>query len=97
MAAYISVLQITIRLYSLNTLKQKRAIMRPIKDRLRNSFNVSVIEAAELDSLDRGVILIVGICDSPARASSLRDNLVNFVERNFPQLDLFYDNEIIRL
>ena len=97
MAAFIALLRIDIRLYSVKSLKEKRAIVRPLKDRLGNAFNISVIELSEQDSLERARLLLVGAAGNSGRASSLIESLMHFVERNFPQLDVSFDSETIQV
>ena len=97
MAAFLALLYIDIRLHSIKSLKGKRALIRPLKDRLKNEFNISVIELAEGDSLDRARMLLVGAAGDSGRASSLCESVMDFVERSFPQLDVSFEDEIIQL
>jgi len=97
MAAFVALLYIDIRLHTVKSLKDKRAIIKPLKDRLRNEFNVSVIESAGQDSLQNGQVLLVGAAGDVGRASSLSESIIDFVERNFPQLDVSFEDEIIQL
>ena len=97
MAAFIALLRIDVRLYSVKSLKEKRAIVRPLKDRLGNGFNISIIEISEQDSLEHARLLSVGAAGDTARASSSIESLINFVERNFPELDVSFDSEVIQV
>ena len=97
MAAFLALLYIDIRLHSVKSLKGKRALVRPLKDRLRNEFNISVIEISEQDSLQHARIFLVGAAGYSSRASSLCESVIDFVERNFPQLDVLFEDEIIQL
>jgi hypothetical protein len=97
MAAFLALLYIDIRLHSVTSLKAKRAIIRPLRDRLGNGFNISLIEVSEQDSLQNARFLLVGAAGDSSRASSLSEAVVNFVERNFPQLDVSFESEIIQV
>ncbi|MCP4230888.1 MAG: DUF503 domain-containing protein [bacterium] len=97
MAAFLAVLYIDIRLHSLNSLKEKRAVIRPLRDKLKNGFNLSVIEVADNDSKTRASVLVVGAAGDSKRATSLNEKVIQFVERKFPQLDVSFENEVIQL
>lgn len=97
MAAFLALLYIDIRLHSVKSLKAKRAIIRPLRDRLGNGFNISLIEVSQQDSLQNARFLLVGAAGDFGRASSLSETVVHFVERNFPQLDVSFESEIIQV
>ncbi len=47
---YIGVLQFTMEIPYANSLKEKRSVVRSLKDRLRRSYNLSVAEVGDLDT-----------------------------------------------
>ena len=49
-------MEVTIKLYGVKSLKDKRSIVRPILMKLRNDFNCSAIESDALDSHEVAVI-----------------------------------------
>ena len=69
------------------TLKDKRQVVQSIKDRLRNSFNVSV---AEVDALDHRQLAVIGIASVGTEAGAVRTCLNRIVEalRNHPVAEL---------
>jgi len=76
------------------SLKDKRRVVRSIKDRLRNAFNVSV---AEIDSQDHRQLIVLGIAmvgsDSRELTSAL-DRIVDAL-RGHPVAELLdYQREL---
>ena len=65
-----------------SSLKEKRSILRSLKDRLRNKFNVSVAETAFQDVHKRAQLTIALVASDGRYAESVLDKLDCFVERN---------------
>ncbi len=63
-----------------SSLKQKRAVLRSMKDRLRAKFNVSVSETALQDVHARAEISIALVTTERRRATSILDKTDQFVE-----------------
>jgi uncharacterized protein YlxP (DUF503 family) len=59
------------------SLKDKRQVLRSIKDRLRNNFNVSV---AEVEALDNRQLAVLGIAMVGSEAGPVRGSLEKIVE-----------------
>jgi len=85
-------LRVRLLLREARTLKDKRQVVRSIKDRLRNEHNISV---AEVDSLDDSRIAVLGIALVGAEAYPVRTTLQKIVEalRAHPIAELI-DHEI---
>ncbi len=78
----IAYLTLELRLESARSLKDKRQAVRSLKDRLRNSFNVSVAEIEATDLWQRATIGVVSISDS----RDYLQGLMNHVEREAAKL-----------
>ena len=65
-----------------SSLKEKRSILRSLKDRLRNKVNVSVAETAFQDVHKRAQLTIALVASDGRYAESVLDKLDSFVERN---------------
>lgn len=50
MAVHVAMVEITIQLHSVSSLKEKRGLRNSIVDRLRRRYNVSISEVEHLDS-----------------------------------------------
>jgi uncharacterized protein YlxP (DUF503 family) len=70
-------LQVRLLLREARTLKDKRQVVRSIKDRLHNGFNVSV---AEVDAEDRCQVIVLGIAMVGNEAYHVRTTLEKIVE-----------------
>ncbi len=69
--ATIGVLTLELRLDSSHSLKDKRHVVKGLKDRLRHKFNVSVAEIDYQDLWQRSVIAAVTVSCDHGRAESV--------------------------
>ncbi len=65
----VGTLQVRLLLRESRSLKDKRQVVKSIKDRLRNSFNVSV---AEVDALDNRQLAVLGFAMVSSDAHHLK-------------------------
>ena len=77
----IAYLTIELRIEGAHSLKDKRQVLRSVKDRLRNSFNVSVAEIDATDLWQRATIGVVSISDSRDYLEGLMRNVERQVVR----------------
>jgi len=73
----IAFLTLELRIEGAHSLKDKRQVVRSLKDRLRAQFNVAVAELEPSDLWQRATIGVVSISDS----RDYLDGLMNHVER----------------
>jgi len=71
----IAYLTLELRIEAAHSLKDKRHVVRSVKDRLRNSFNVSVAELEVTDLWQRATIGVVAISDSRDYLEGLMRNV----------------------
>jgi uncharacterized protein YlxP (DUF503 family) len=69
--ATIGVLTLELRLEESHSLKDKRHVVKGLKDRLRHKFNVAVAEIDYQDLWQRSVIAVVTVSGDHARAESV--------------------------
>lgn len=74
----IAYLMLEIRIEGAHSLKDKRQVVRSVKDGLRNHFNVAVAEVEATDMWQRATIGVVSISDS----RDYLDGLMRNVERH---------------
>lgn len=77
---HIGVLQFTIEIPHAVSLKDKRSVVKALKDRLRRSFNVSI---AEIDDLDQCTVATLGAVvagSDVAAVNSSLDHLLNTLQ-----------------
>lgn len=77
-------LSIELHLPAVQSLKQKRSVIKSLKDRLRGSYNVSVAEVGYLDKWQRASLAIVMV-----------SNDHTYLETKFESISHFIDEEIL--
>ena len=92
---YIGVLRIELHLGESSFLKQKRGILKRLKGRLRNKFNISVAEVEEMDKWQKAVLGLVTISNDKKHLSSSLDGIVDFIERENRLRLVDYTTEIL--
>ena len=63
-----------------SSLKDKRSVLKSVKDRLHNQFNVSVAETARQDEHQRAELAACVVSGDRAHANSVLDTLDRFME-----------------
>ena len=71
----IAYLTLELRIEGAHSLKDKRQVLRSVKDRLRNSFNISIAEIEVTDLWQRATLGVVSISDSRAYLAGLMQNV----------------------
>jgi uncharacterized protein YlxP (DUF503 family) len=71
----IAYLTLELRIEAARSLKDKRQVVRSLKDRLRNSFNVSVAEMEVTDLWQRATLGVVSISESRDYLEGLMRNV----------------------
>ncbi len=76
----VGVLRLVLYLPENHSLKGKRSVLRTIKARVRNKFNVSIAEAGDHDMWQRGLLGIAQVgTDEPFCDAALRE-VVRFID-----------------
>ena len=73
----IGVLTLELRLDESHSLKDKRQVVKGLKDRLRNDFNVSVAEIDYQDLWQRALLAVVTVSSAHSHAESVLQNVEN--------------------
>jgi uncharacterized protein len=71
----IAYLTLELRIEAAHSLKDKRQVVRSVKDRLRNSFNISIAEIEVTDLWQRATLGVVSISDSRDYLNGLMRNV----------------------
>jgi uncharacterized protein YlxP (DUF503 family) len=77
------------------SLKEKRTVIRSLKEKLRNKFNVSVSEVGEMDKHQKSVVAVVLVGADQGHIEKSMDSIINFVEVNYPEIYIQTYREII--
>ncbi len=77
----IGVVTARLAVYEACSLKDKRRVVKSLKERLRNKFNVSVAETDALESRQRAVITAAIVATDTQFAERCLQQVVNMIER----------------
>jgi uncharacterized protein YlxP (DUF503 family) len=75
----LAIARVTIFIGGSHSLKEKRMVVRRIKDLVRGKFNASIAEVGELDVWQRAVLGIALVANEPKFADSALDEVLRFV------------------
>jgi len=78
-------------------LKEKRMIVKSLKTRIRNDFEVSASEVGGQDLLQRARIGVAAVGPEQAPLDALLQHVLRFVEENLDGEILEYRNEFIHV
>ena len=76
----VGVLRLELFLHENHSLKGKRGVLRTIKARVANKFNVSIAECADHDLWQRAVLGVAQVGSEEAHVNSALHNVVTFIE-----------------
>lgn len=65
------------------SLKDKRQVIKSLKDRIGNAFNVSVAEVADQDLWQKATLGFAVVSNQTRHANEVLSKVVNFIERDF--------------
>lgn len=78
-----------------HSLKEKRMVIRPIIERLKNKFNVAVAEVDNQDSWQSATVAVVSVSTDRKHMEKVLQQVINFLDENFPDLHINISKEII--
>ena len=74
-----------------DSLKEKRMIVKSLCAKLKNNFNASVCESAQQDVHRTIIISVAYLADSNAAADSIQEKILGFVEQSTDACLLEYE------
>jgi uncharacterized protein len=78
-------------------LKEKRMIVKSLKTRIRNQFEISAAEIAHQDLLQRAAIGVAAVGSDQPTLDAVLQHVLRFVEENLDGEILEYRNEFIHV
>ena len=78
----VGILEVDLDIAGARSLKEKRQVLRSLKDRLRQNFNISVAEVADQDVWQSAVLGVAVVATDKQYANQVLSQVVNFIERN---------------
>jgi uncharacterized protein YlxP (DUF503 family) len=91
----VGILQIEIMLSDGNSLKDKRRVLKRLKDRVHKDFNASVAEVAYMDKWRRSTLGIAVVSNGGKHLSAYLDNIVESIRGDRKVTIVDYATEII--
>ena len=78
----VGVLQVTLHLQSSHSLKEKRHVVRSIKDRLRARFNISIAEVDDQDEWQSAVLGVAFVANDHRFVEQVLSQVKNHIDEN---------------
>lgn len=82
----IGVCAVSLSLPMAHSLKEKRGLLKPLVERLRREFNVSVAEVEDQDRWQAAEIAIAMVAADGANVHGALESIVGWIERTQPHL-----------
>lgn len=82
----IGVCEVSLSLPVAHSLKEKRGMLKPLVERLRREFNVSVAEVEDQDRWQAAGIAIAMVAADGANLHGALESIVRWIERTQPHL-----------
>ena len=76
---HVAVVQLELHIPTSRSLKEKRAVLRPIVEGIRHRFQISVAEVGYQDKWQRALVGMAVVSDSYAHAVDVVDNVERWV------------------
>ena len=77
-----------------DSLKGKRQVLRSIKDKVRNKFNVSIAEVDGHDLWQQAILGISCVSNDNKHANEILSKVINFIEQNHDSFIVDYEIDI---
>ncbi len=83
-----------IHIHDSSSLKDKRMVIRSLKEKLKSKFNVAVSEVDNQDLWQLATVAVVTVGPDKKYVENVLQNVINFVDINFPELHINITKEI---
>ncbi|MGI6684559.1 MAG: DUF503 domain-containing protein [Bacillota bacterium] len=77
-----------LHLYSTQSLKDKRRVLKSIIDRVKNKFNVSIAEVDQQDNWRHAVLGIAVVSNNTAHVNQVLNTVTKFIENNGEEMEV---------
>jgi uncharacterized protein len=92
---HVGVLTLDLAVYDAFSLKDKRRVVKSLKDRIRARFNVSVAEVDHLEAHRRATLAVAMVSGDAAYVHGCFDKIVDMVRSRIGAALLDYDKELL--
>ncbi len=91
---HVGVCRIELQLPGADTLKEKRRVVKSIKDRVAHRYHVSIAEVGRLDSARFAELGVACVSNDVRHATSVLTKVQDFVESSFPVVVVDVETEL---
>ena len=91
----VGILQLELEIPAAHSLKEKRGVVKSLKERLRNRFNVSASEVGDQDVWNRALLGVACVALDARGARELLDGVVRFAEEHDGSIVSDYTIEVL--
>jgi uncharacterized protein len=78
---HIAILSVSLHIPAAQSLKQKRMVLKSLKDRTRSKFNVSIAELGGQEKWQRAIMGFAMIGNDNRYVNSCMENILSFIEK----------------
>lgn len=82
-------------IYDVNSLKEKRSVIKSIINKSRNKFNISIAEVSDNDKWNRSIIGFSTVSNDSKIIDNLFESVIKFILSNYNIEILSTDKEIL--
>ena len=91
----VGICRVDLHIASVQSLKQKRGIVKSIKARLSNKFNISVAEVDHLDKWQRAALGVAVVGSDTAAIDRTFSYIENFISQDFRVQIIGWDKRVV--
>lgn len=95
MATVIGVLEFSLSIQDAQSLKEKRRVVRSIKDRLAHRHNISIAEVADQDVWQRATLALACVGNEDHFVRGILEEIVRELDRHAEAILVDYDLELL--
>ncbi|MGA2143073.1 MAG: DUF503 domain-containing protein [Brevinematales bacterium] len=93
---YIGILSVEMSIPYLESIKERRNVLRSIKDMVKKKFNVSIAEITETEDVTPSAkIAVAAVSGDASYLQSILSNVFNMIENFHPEKIVSYKTDII--
>lgn len=93
----VGIIKIKVHISWVNSLKEKRKVVKSISAKIRNKFNISVGEVEEQDTHRIIVLGLSCVSTNSSHADSMLDNVINYMESNMEGEIVGIERELLQI
>ena len=87
--------KVKLRLYMVQSLKDKRSIIKSLQEKLQQKYNIAISELENNDNLKKSVLGIVSIANDNIYLEKITNQIIGFID-DIPEVEIInYDVEYI--